>query len=291
MHIRSGYPLYNAESRQRMYYYPPPYWYSSYWAYVTPWLWYDGDKHGSHVYATWESKIVARMAQPAPVTIAMWGHYDTAEDTGRVYTQFRNDSSATINGRVIVVVTEDSIYSPSPNGDQWHNHVARDYIPTHNGQVVSIPAGDSVVLDQPLSFDPSWQRYMCEIKTWIQDDSMQVDTTKEIWQGGILKVTDLTFIEEETSNDVVLSDVTVSPNPCISSTAFAFNISAGSAYTITLYDIAGRVVRTLHGNAITGSETVQWNLCDNSGDVVSSGVYFYDFTTEDLHSSGKVVVR
>ena len=231
------------------------------------------------------------MSQPAPVTITMWGHYVTADDSGRVYAQFRNDSSATISGHAYFVLTEDSLYRSTSNGDLWHNHVPRDYIPNHIGVAVSIPAGDSVVLDQPLSFDPSWQRHMCEIVTWIQDDNLQADSTKEVWQGGILKVTSLTFIEEEVSDEVVLSSVTISPNPCVTSTAFMFNLSPGSAYTITLYDIAGRVVRTLDGNAITGSESVQWNLRDNSGDVVSSGVYFYDFATEDLHSSGKVVVR
>jgi hypothetical protein len=231
------------------------------------------------------------MAQPAPVTITMWGYYDAANDTGRVYAQFRNDSSATINGRVVLVVTEDSIYGPSPNGDQWHNHVVRDYIPTASGQIVDVPAGDSVVIDQPLSFDPSWRRYMCEIITWIQDDNLQADSTKEIWQGGILKVADLTYVEEEVSDAVGLSDVLVSPNPCMSSTAFTFDISAEATYTITLYDVAGRVVKTLYGNATTGREVVQWDLCDNRGAAVSPGVYFYDFTTAGVHASGKVVVR
>ena len=270
-----------------MFWYPPPY----NGGYATPWLWYDGDPDGGYVYTQWEAKIVARMAQPAPVTITMWGHYVAADDTGRIYAQFRNDSSATISGHAYFVLTEDSLYRATSNGDLWHNHVPRDYIPNHLGVAVSVPAGDSVILDQPLSFDPSWQRHMCEIVTWIQDDNLQPDSTKEVWQGGILKVTDLADIEEEISDEVVLSDVTVMPNPCVSSTAFTFKISAGSAYTITVYDVTGRVVRTIHGNATTGSETVLWNLSDNSGDVVSSGVYFYDFAAAGLRTNGKVVVR
>jgi hypothetical protein len=231
------------------------------------------------------------MAQPAPVTITMWGHYVASEDTGRIYAQFRNDSSATISGHAYFVITEDSLYRVTSNGDQWHNHVARDYVPNHLGVVVSIPAGESLVVDQPLSFDPTWLRHMCEIITWIQDDNLQPDSTKEVWQAGILQVTDLTYVEEEVSDDIVVSDVTVLPNPCITSTAFTFNIAAGSPYMVTLFDVAGRAVRTLQGQASVGHESVQWNLLDDRGAPVPPGVYFYRFEGADQFASGKVVVR
>lgn len=135
------------------------------------------------------------MAQSAPVTITMWGHYVAADDSGRIYAQFRNDSSETIEGRVLFIVTEDSLYYATSNGDLWHNHVSRDYIPNHIGVYVSIPAGDSAIVDQPLYLDPDWQWYRCEIKTFIQSERLQPDSTKEVWQGGILKVTDLTFVD------------------------------------------------------------------------------------------------
>ncbi len=231
------------------------------------------------------------MAQPAPVTITMWGHYVAADDSGRIYAQFRNDSSATISGRVLFIVTEDSLYRLTSNGDQWHNHVARDYIPNHIGASVSIPAGDSVIVDQPLVLDPEWHRYRCEIVTFIQDEYLQPDSTKEVWQGGILKVTDLTFVEEEGSDEIAVPALTVMPNPCVTSTAFSFTLPVGSAYTIRLYDVTGRAVRTLEGRASAGNESVQWNLQDDVGVVVSPGVYFYRFETADLHARGKIVVR
>ena len=78
MHVVSSYPLYCAEALQRMYTYRPPY----NGGYATPWLWYDGDQHGSYSYSLWESKITTRMAQPAPVTVTMWGDYSTTAGTG-----------------------------------------------------------------------------------------------------------------------------------------------------------------------------------------------------------------
>ena len=190
-HIRTADHFYCPEGRSRFYSYPPPY----NGGYVTPWLWYDGDTHGSYTYTQWEAKIVARMLQPAPVTITMWGHYVAVDDTGRIYAQFRNDSTDIIQGNVLFIITEDSLYYAAINGDMWHNHVSRDYIPNHIGVYVSIPAGDSVIVNQPLYLDSAWQWSMCEIKTFIQDERLQPDSTKEVRQGGILKVTDLTFID------------------------------------------------------------------------------------------------
>ncbi len=290
MHISQYYPLYCAEAVQRMYYYPPPYYYNGDWYYATPWLWYDGDPH-SGWYTSWGSIIVNRMNQPAPVTITMWGHYETGADTGRVYAQFRNDSTDAINGRVIFALTEDSLYYTAPNGDVWHNHIARDYLPNPTGQVVNIPAGDSVTLNQPFSFDPGWLRYRCELVTWIQNDIMTADSIKEIWQGGILKATELTGVQEEESDEIISDKVTAAPNPCVMSTAFMFSLPAGVDYQIGIYDVAGRHVRTLQGTSEGGKESAQWDRKNERGSLAGAGVYFYRFESKTINTTGKLVVR
>ncbi len=274
-----------------MYYYPPPYYSGGQWGYATPWLWYDGNKDGSFNYNGWESMIVNRMAQPAPVTITMWGHYSSADDTGRIYAQFRNDSTDAINGSAFFVITEDSIYSPSPNGDAWHNHVARDYLPTNIGEAVSIPAGDSVTVDRALSFNPAWNRTKCDIVAWVQNDNMQADSTKEIWQGCMFKVTDLTNVDEQTSQNVAQQHIGLAPNPCTNSTKFDFDIPFGSSHRIGIYDVLGRKVIELSGIGASGQESVRWNRHDAQGVRVSAGVYIFVFSSDDLHESGKIVVR
>ncbi len=190
-HIRTADHFYCPEGRSRLYSYPPP----NSGGYATPWLWYDGDPHGSYVYTQWEAKIVARMAQPAPVTITIWGHYVAEDDTGRIYAQVRNDSTDFLQGNVPFIITEDSLYYVALNGDVWHNHVSRDYIPNHIGVYVSIPAGDSVIVNQPLYLDTAWDWSMCQIKTFFQCDRPEPDSTLEVWQGAILHVTDLTFAD------------------------------------------------------------------------------------------------
>ncbi len=273
-----------------MSYYPPPIYSGGNWGYYTPYLWYDGKKGGT-AYSTWGSEISDRMNQPAPVTITMWGHYELSADTGRIYARFRNDSTDAVNGRVLLVITEDSIYYAAPNGDHWHNYVARDYLPTQNGQMVSIPAGDSITVNQPLYFNPGWERQRCYIVTWIQNDNMQPDSTKEIWQGGILKATALTGIEEEKSEEIISEKLIVVPNPCVTSTAFMFSLPPGEDYSIGIYDAIGRHVRTLQGISAGRKESVQWDRKNKSGSLVGAGVYFYLFESKTINATGKIVVR
>ena len=280
--------MYCAEALQRMYFYPAPVWNGA-WGYYTPYMWYDGDK-GSTSYSTWQSQVQSRLLLDAPATITMWGDWSPATLTGTVYAKFRNDSTVTLNGLVNFVVTEDSIYRVTPNGDQWHNHVARDYLPTQAGESVSIPAGDSVTKSRTFTLNSIWNLDMIEFVAWIQNPTMAADTTREIWQGATLDIDEL-GIAEYVSEVPQTYNVAVTPNPCSDAARFTFTLPSSAQYGITIYDISGRVVRTFHGNAAGSEENVAWNLRDETGVRVSSGVYLYRFESEGMKTTGKVVVR
>jgi hypothetical protein len=257
--------------------------------YFEPWLWYDGDQHGGFNYFGWEGLITARMAMPAPVTIAMWGDYTPGTGQGTVNVYLQNDSTATINGRVIIVITEDSLFYMAPNGVDWHNHVPRDYLPDHNGTMVSISAGNYEIVTQPFAINSRWNDNYCKILVWIQNDSMQVDSTKEIWQGAIKKVTELGI--EETCFDLVDAQFSLNPNPCRDRVEFAVKLPAGTEYRVTIYDILGRQVKGLKGIAAGKNTIVDWDLITNNGKKVGSGVYLYEFIADAKRISGKLIVK
>ena len=285
MHVNPGYPLYCEEAWGRALFYPPTAGTSSYWL---GWLWLDGSKDAGYAYPDWRMKIVDRMNQPSPVTITMWG--DTSETSDTIYAQFRNDSSATLNGRVHFVITEDSIYYPSPNGDMWHNHVARDYLPTDTGTPVSIPSGDSITVFQPYTIDVSWNANRCEIVTWIQNSAIQLDySTIRIWQGGIIKV--VPGVEEEHNEEVPLRTVTALPNPCSKGINFKFQMPRGVGYRIDIFDVSGRLIRTLNGVSSGNQESIWWNRRNSGEVIVGAGIYFYRLKSSKINTSGKIVVR
>lgn len=285
MHFSPADSFYLEEAYQRIHYYPPPY----FGMYFEPWLWYDGDQHGGFDYMLWESMITGRMAIDAPVTIAMWGDYSPSTGEGTVNVYLQNDSIAAIDGRVVVVITEDSLYYMAPNGVEWHNHVPRDYLPDHNGTLVSIPAGDYAIVTEPFTIDPVWNDHYCTILAWIQDDTMQADSTKEIWQGGMKEVTELAL--EEVDIELKSIQLVLAPNPCVDQTKFFFSLPAGLEYTLNIYDVSGRRIREFKGVSLGEHSVVEWDVRDSNAETLGSGVYFYEFTSLLANACGKIVVR
>ena len=276
MHLASSYPLYCAEALSRAYYYPSPY--------VTPMLKYDGLNGGSS-YGSWSGFITNRFSIDATVTTTMDGDYSGGSGTINIH--LRNDTTVTITGRVYIVITEDSLYYLGPNGDPWHNHVARDYVPTDVGQYVSIPAGDSVTISQPFTIQTGWNEDMCEIVAWLQTDG-----TRKVWQGATKQVMELNpGIEEHEVEVASIYAVTTAPNPCVSGTNFSFSLPAGVEYGINIFDVTGRHVKTLSGLSSGNQEVVAWNLKDDRGFVVGAGVYLFRFESNVVNTNGKIVVR
>lgn len=80
------------------------------------------------------------------------------------------------------------------------------------------------------------------------------------------------------------------PNPFNPSTTIRFSLPTSEAVHIAVYDLAGRVVKTLASQRYpAGSHTVAWDGTDNSGNTVSSGVYFYRMSAGAFSDAKKLV--
>jgi hypothetical protein len=71
------------------------------------------------------------------------------------------------------------------------------------------------------------------------------------------------------------------PNPFNPTTVIRYDVPAGGGHiTLEVYDVAGRLVRTLVDDAQpAGEKRVTWDGRDNRGDSAASGVYFYRLQT------------
>ncbi|GAB4376700.1 MAG: hypothetical protein Kow0042_23280 [Calditrichia bacterium] len=105
----------------------------------------------------------------------------------------------------------------------------------------------------------------------------------ELWmtcasQGiAVLSVTTPTGIDEE---QPVTADgfnlLQNYPNPFNPSTTISFNLPSASEVMLQIFDITGRKVRTLlEGQVAPGTHHVQWDGTDEVGQLVASGMYFY----------------
>jgi len=82
------------------------------------------------------------------------------------------------------------------------------------------------------------------------------------------------------------------PNPFNPTTAIRFDVPAdGGAVTLHIYDVTGRLVRSLvNGVQTAGPKTVTWDGRNDAGRRGVPGVYFYQLKTERQQQSRKLVV-
>ena len=86
------------------------------------------------------------------------------------------------------------------------------------------------------------------------------------------------------------------PNPFNPETWIPYRLAEDAVVTLTIYDLSGRLVRTLEvGHRIASvyenrSKAIYWDGRNGLGERVASGVYFYTLTTEDYSATRKMLV-
>ena len=104
--------------------------------------------------------------------------------------------------------------------------------------------------------------------------------------GTILRYSIPQGIGDASRNTVTLLMQNV-PNPATSRTAIAYRLPAGADVSLRLYDVSGRLLRTLsRGNQTAGLHGVE---LDASG--LAAGTYFYRLEVGDLRASKKLMIE
>ncbi len=86
------------------------------------------------------------------------------------------------------------------------------------------------------------------------------------------------------------------PNPFNPETWIPYQLSRDSNVTIQIYNVSGRVIRTLNlghkstGSYLTTSTAAYWDGKNNSGEHVASGIYFYTLQTDKFSATRRMVI-
>ena len=81
------------------------------------------------------------------------------------------------------------------------------------------------------------------------------------------------------------------PNPFNPLTIFRYDLPVDGLVNITIYDMMGRVVKTLVNDQQTaGYRSTQWNATNNAGSPVSAGIYLYMIQAGDFRQTKKMVL-
>ncbi len=110
--------------------------------------------------------------------------------------------------------------------------------------------------------------------------------------GGRVMYCELEFVFPVSTNDSTVPPVATLlkpnfPNPFNPSTTIIYTMPQTGNANLSIYNLKGQLVKTLVSGAVNvGEHRVVWNGTDNSGQSVSSGVYFYR-----LNANGRVETR
>lgn len=81
------------------------------------------------------------------------------------------------------------------------------------------------------------------------------------------------------------------PNPVSSITSISYVLSQPSHVSLRIYDIAGRLVKTLVNQKVgVGNHTVVWDRRDDTGFKVGAGIYFCKLNTSEYTATKKMIV-
>ncbi|MBU1700600.1 MAG: T9SS type A sorting domain-containing protein [Candidatus Eisenbacteria bacterium] len=81
------------------------------------------------------------------------------------------------------------------------------------------------------------------------------------------------------------------PNPLRQSTVFEFRQPVNARTSLRVYDVAGRMVKTLaDGPYPAGIHTLRWDGRDTEGNRAASGVYFYKMESGDFRQTRKLII-
>lgn len=80
------------------------------------------------------------------------------------------------------------------------------------------------------------------------------------------------------------------PNPFNPTTNIDFSLPTPTAWTLSVINISGQVVKRYTGAAGVGSVTVTWDGTDQDGQTVATGIYFYRLDAGEFSETRKMVL-
>ena len=81
------------------------------------------------------------------------------------------------------------------------------------------------------------------------------------------------------------------PNPFNPSTTISYQLEDAGMISLAVFDINGRLIKSLvSGKQSGGAYTVEWKGNDNSGQMVSAGLYFYRLSVDNGSQTRKMLL-
>lgn len=84
--------------------------------------------------------------------------------------------------------------------------------------------------------------------------------------------------------------ISLYPNPARSTVSLQFELKQSQPVRMEIFNLRGQLVHSSSETAKAGIQNFKWNLRDNNGKVVGSGIYLCKLSTGSQTRSAKLVV-
>ena len=129
------------------------------------------------------------------------------------------------------------------------------------------------------------------LQQWLRE-ARRINLTDPTFQRGILVLEQLLAV----STPIETMLLPNYPNPFNPETWIPYQLSEAAVVSITIYDVAGKVVRSLDlGHQAAGyyrshSEAAYWNGRNNLNERVASGIYFYQLQAGEFSTTRRMLI-
>jgi len=190
---------------------------------------------------------------------------------------------------VYVAVTEDDVYAPGVNGEEYHNQAFRRLFPGQEGAALDTALGVHET-QVSLALDPAWVFGNLRATAWVQE----VPGGKILGSATLVLADAITAVDDDPDDGMPPAVTALSgayPNPFNPQTTIRFSLDRRQQVELSVFDIAGkRVVRLVDGVLEAGEHPVAWDGRDASGREVSSGTYLVRLKAAGRVHQGKLVL-
>jgi len=80
------------------------------------------------------------------------------------------------------------------------------------------------------------------------------------------------------------------PNPSATGTFVSYSVGTPTKVTVRIFDVTGKLVRTLQEGELSGEGSLSWNGTDDAGRRLADGLYFIRIATPQFTRTAKIVL-
>ncbi len=213
------------------------------------------------------------------------------DSQGNLFVAWEQFDSSNVEPTVNFLRADIFVAGSEDNGMTWH-----DPVKLTNGGTAShrFPTIIDMAVDMGGETEEVWVNYLIDQVAgfFVQEENPEPsDNPIIVHRVPVDEIIPAGVAEPGVERTPRCVELDATPNPFGGRTVIDYALPVAGAVSLTVYDAAGRPVRTLEqGVRDAGRYSVAWDGRNDGGETVAAGIYFYTLETDDTSATEKLIV-